>query len=190
MARLLAMLWIVLYTAGLTEAQKANRRSEILSDMHEQLAFTQAQSYGPASISMSIASRTARGMVADILWRLEEGQDGEEVVKVGASPPLPWFTMGFVSAVIVTGCFASTQVAVLGDGRVLLAFLAAGGAGLLWLGLCLTTRQLLGPVCITAGTLCIAIGFWWTLFMPLLVVCLGISGLRRAQRIETILRGD
>lgn len=189
MVRRLAMLWVLLYTAGLTQAQKSRRRAEIQSEIHEQLAFALEEG-GSAAISGSIASRTARGMLADVLWRLEEGRDGEHVVRAGLDPPLPWFTMSFVAMIIVGGSVASTQVGVLGESRVLLAFLAAIGAGLLWLGLYLAKCRVLGPLCIGVGATCIALGLWWTVVVPLVAVCLGVAGLRRAQRLETLLRGD
>lgn len=189
MVRRLAMLWVLLYTAGLTQAQKTRRRAEIQSDMHEQ--FTFAVEHGDsAAIGGSIAKRTARGMLADVLWRIEEGRDGEQVVRAGFDPPLPWFTMWFVAAVIVGGCVASTQVGALGDTRVLLAFVGAAGAGMLWLGVYLATHRFLGPVYITAGTVCVALGLWWTVVVPLVAVCLGVSGLRRAQRLDGLLHGD
>lgn len=190
MVQRLAMLWVFLYTAGLTEAQRSDRRSEIRSDMHEQLGFALTQGQGSAAIAGSIVSRTARGMIADVLWRMEEGRDGEPLVRAGSDPPLPWFTMWFISAVIVVGCVASTQAEALGDARVMLAFLAATGAGVLWLGLWMATHRFLGPLCITTGTVCIALGLWWTALLPLVAACLGVSALRRAGRMESLLRQD
>ena len=90
MVRRVAMLWVLLYTAGLTPAQKVRRRSEIQSDMHEQLAFALVTGQNTGAIRGSVASRTVRGMLADVLWRIEEGRDGERVIQVGADPPLPW----------------------------------------------------------------------------------------------------
>lgn len=184
----LAMLWVMVYTAGLTRAQKSTRRDEIQSDMHEQLAFALAQGQG-STIASSVASRTVRGVLADVRWRLEEGRDGEEAVRAGLDPPLPWCTMWFLSAVIIGGCVASTQVETLGDARVLLASFAAGGAGLFRLGLYLATHRLFGPLCITAGAAAIALGLWWTGVAPFVAVGLGISGLRRAGRLDALLNG-
>lgn len=187
MVRLLTMLWVLLYTTGLTRDQKTGRRAEIASDMHEQFAFALEQGEGAIAINGSIASRTVRGMLADVLWRLEEGRDGEGAVRAGGDPPLPWFTMWFVGAVIVAGCVASTQVATLGDTRALWVFAAAGGAGLLWLGLYLATHTAWGPLCIAVGTVCIAAGLWWTVVVPVAAASFGIAGLRRAQRLATLL---
>ncbi len=183
----LAMLWVLLYTTGLTPGQKSRRRFEIASDMHEQRTFAMTAVHGSRGVSSAVASRTVRGMLADILWRLEAGRDGESQVRLGVDPPLPWFTMWFVSAVIVAGGVASTQVAMLGDVRVMLAFLAALGAGLLWLGLHLATHRFFGPLCIATGSIAIAGGLWWTLAGPVVAVGFGISGLRRAQRLEAAL---
>lgn len=188
MAHRATLLWVLLYTAGLTDAQKTRRRGEIESDMHDHAAFFAQQGVGSAAISRSIASRTMRGVIADILWRFEAGREGEDVVRNGGNPPLPWLTMWFVGAIIVAGALASTQAAWLGDARVLLAFLGAFSAGLLWLGLAVTGRHFLGPLCITGGALGIACGFWWTLAVPFLAVAVGIGGLRRAARLEALLR--
>ena len=190
MIRRLAMLWVYLYTAGLTQDQKARRRTEIQSDMYEQQAFATGVSGGSVALGRSFGSRMARGMMADLLWRLEEGRDGEQVVRAGGDPPLPWFTMWFVAAVIVAGCAASTQVEALGDTRVLWAVFAASGAGISWLGLYLATHRLAGPACIAIGAACVALGLWWTVVVPLAAVCLGVSGLRRAQRLDALLHGD
>lgn len=187
MMRKIAMAWVFLYTAGLTGPQKVRRRDEIQSDMHEQLAFALEHGDGSAAISGSFASRTARGMLADVLWRLEEGRTGESVVHSGGEPPLPWFTMWFVSAIIVAAGIASTQVEVFGSGRVMLAFLAASGAGILWLGIYLVTHRVIGPVCIAAGTLGIVCGLWWTAIVPVAAVLAGVSALCRAHRLELIL---
>jgi hypothetical protein len=184
------MLWVLLYTAGLTPSQKASRRAEIQSDMHEEFAFGFETRQKSLAIYTSIASRSARGLVADVLWRLEEGRDGERVVQLASDPPLPWFTMWFVSAVIVAGCVASTQAEALGDTRVMLAAFAAIGAGILWLGLYLATHRFLGPVCIAGGTACIALGLWWTRAVPFVAIGFGIAGLRRAQRLETLIEGS
>jgi drug/metabolite transporter (DMT)-like permease len=187
MIRRLALAWVLLYTAGLTEPQKQRRRLEIESDMHEEFAFAVAQGDGAAAFSGSVANRTLRGMLADVLWRLEAGRSGEQAIRAGAEPPLPWFTMWFVVALIVAGCVAATQVGNIVDGRVTLAFVAAAGAGLLWLGLYLTRRRVLGPAFIVVGTLLIVGGTWWTLVVPIAAGLAGVFGVRRAHRLECLL---
>ncbi|MEX1102663.1 MAG: hypothetical protein WED87_00330, partial [Dehalococcoidia bacterium] len=103
MIRRLNAFWIRLYTAGLTDAQKTSRRDEVSSDVHEQIAFFRGIGQSEAVINRGVASRTVRGILADVLWRLDAGREGEVVVRHGGNPPLPWFTMLFVGAVIVGG---------------------------------------------------------------------------------------
>lgn len=186
----IAMAWVFCYTAGLTVPQKDRRRGEVASDMHEELAFSLEHAGAAAAISGSIASRAMKGVLADILWRLEAGRSGESAIRAGEDPPLPWFTMLFVSAVIVAACIGSTQVGVFGSGRVMLAFGGAIGAGLLSLGIYLATHRILGPLCIAGGTLGIALGFWWTVLVPVAAVLAGISALRRAHRLELLLENS
>lgn len=186
----LALAWVFLYTAGLTDGQKYRRRTEVQCDMYEQHDFAATQGSGNPAVAASMASRMARGVGADILWRLEAGREGEEAARGGSQPPLPWFTMWFVSIVIVAAGVASTQAELLGSGRMMLAFLAGGGAGLLWLGLWLAAHRIAGPICIGIGSLFIVAGLWWTIVGPLAAVLAGICALRRAHRIELILARD
>ncbi|HEX6030570.1 MAG TPA: hypothetical protein VFY90_03995 [Tepidiformaceae bacterium] len=185
----LNQLWVLLYTAGLTDEQKVRRRDEVRSDMDDQIQWFRGQGQPAAAINRSIASRTARGVVADALWRLEAGRDGESVVLRGGNPPLPWVTMLFVGATIVWGGLASAQVQWIGDGRAILGVLSAFGAGLIWLGLYLVSHRFLGPLLLALGAAVVAWCLWWTLLAPVVAVCVAVSGVRRAQRIEALLDG-
>lgn len=182
--------WVLLYTAGLTDAQKFRRRTEVECDMYEQQAFDLERGASGPAIAVTIASRMARGAAADVLWRMEAGRAGEASARGGGNPPLPWFTMWFVSLVIIAAGVATTQAEFLGSGRLMLAILAGAGAGMLWLGLYLATHRIAGPLCIGMGSLGIILGFWWTVFVPVAAVLAGICALRRARRIELLLDGN
>jgi hypothetical protein len=185
--RHLNTLWVGVYTAGLTDAQKARRRGEVRSDVHEQMAFFRAEGQSDAAINRGIASRTIRGVLADVAWRLDAGREGEIVVRHGGSPPLPWLTMLFVASVIVAGCLSSTQVEWLGDTRATLGILSAFGAGVLWLGLYLASHRFAGPLLVAVGTATIAWCLWWTIVAPVVAVGVGVAGVRRAQRLEALI---
>ncbi|OAI44580.1 hypothetical protein AYO38_00365 [bacterium SCGC AG-212-C10] len=179
-------IWVLLYTAGLTDDQKAGRRAEIKSDVYEQIAYFAGAGRGSLSIGRGIASRMTRGIRSDILWRLEAGREAESVVREGGNPPLPWLTMVFLTLVLVGGSFAPVQPYWTSDAVMLLAIAAALGAGLFWLGLYLVSHHFFGPLFIAMGTIMIAWGLWWTLVVPVIAVVAGVSGVRRAQRLERL----
>jgi hypothetical protein len=187
LARWLNELWTLLYAAGLTDAQKAARRAEVRSDVHDQIAYFRDAGQGDAAINFGVGSRTVRGVWADILWRMEAGREGETLVRYGVSPPLPWFSMLFMTGVIVAGCLSTIHLGWMSDGHVALTMMSAVGAGAVWLGLYLASHRFLGPLLIAAGTIVVAWSLWWTIVVPVLAVAVGVAGVRRAQRIEALL---
>lgn len=186
--RWLNWLWVLLYTAGLTDHQKATRRLEIKSDMHEHRTVANASSVGTWALEREVASRLFRGLTSDIAWRMEAGRDAEAIVAEGGDPPMPWLTSWFLSAVLVFGVISSAQPTWWGnDTTMTLALVAIVGAGITWLGLYLVRRRFVGPFFIALGAVIIAWTLWWTLIAPLAAVVAAIAGFRRAQRLERIL---
>lgn len=186
--RWLNWLWVLLYTAGLTDHQKATRRLEIKSDMHEHRTVANASSVGTWALEREVASRLFRGLASDIAWRMEAGRDAEAIVAEGGDPPMPWLTSWFLSAVLVFGVISSAQPTWWGnDTTITLALVAIVGAGITWLGLYLVRRRFVGPFFIALGAVIIAWTLWWTLIAPLAAVVAAIAGFRRAQRLERIL---
>jgi hypothetical protein len=59
--------WVRLYTAGLPETVRDQRRSEIASDVFEQYAATGRS----RRVRRAVAGRTVRGAVDDLVWRRE-----------------------------------------------------------------------------------------------------------------------
>ncbi len=185
--RWLNWIWVLLYTAGLTERQKADRRLEIKSDMHEHRAFAHASGGGAWALEREVASRLFRGLAGDIVWRLEAGRDAEAVVLEGGDPPMPWLTSWFLSAVLVFGAVSSALPTWWGNETTMtLALVALLGAGSTWFGLYLVQRRFLGPFLIGLGAVIIAWSLWWTFLAPIAAVAIAITGLRRAQRLERI----
>lgn len=186
--RWLNWLWVLLYTAGLTERQKAERRLEIRSDMYEHRAFADKAGTGTLSFEREVASRLVRGLAGDIEWRMEAGRDAEMVVADGGDPPMPWLTSWFLGAVVVFGAVSSAQPAWWGnDTTMTFAMVAIIGAGSSWFGLYLVRRRFLGPVLIAFGAVIIAWSLWWTWLGPIGAVTVAVAGLRRAQRLERML---
>ncbi len=182
-------LWVLLYTAGLTERQKADRRLEIKSDMHEHRAFAHASGGGALSLEREVASRLFRGLWGDIVWRLQAGRDAEAIILEGGDPPMPWLTSWFLAAVVVFGAISSALPTTWwgNDTTNPLALAAVPGAGFTWFGLYLVQRRFLGPFFIALGAIIIAWTLWWTFLAPIAAVAAAVAGLRRAQRLERML---
>lgn len=186
--RWLNWLWVLLYTAGLTERQKSDRRLEIKSDMHEHRLFANAEGVGSLTFEREVASRLVRGLAGDIAWRMEAGRDAERVIIEGGDPPMPWLTSVFLAAVVVFGAINSVQPTWWGsDLTMTLAMVAIVGAGCSWFGLYLARRRFLGPFFIAGGAVIIAWTLWWTLVGPIGAVAVAVEGLRRAQRLERMM---
>jgi hypothetical protein len=182
--RWLNWIWVLLYTAGLTERQKADRRQEIKSDMYEHRAFAHATGCGAWALEREVASRLFRGLAGDIVWRLEAGRDAEAVVLEGGDPPMPWLTSWFLSAVLVFGAVSTILPA--NETTVTLALVALLGAGSTWFGLYLVQRRFLGPFLIALGAVIISWALWWTFLAPIAAVAVAVAGFRRAQRLERL----
>ncbi|MGE3074296.1 MAG: hypothetical protein AB7N24_13685 [Dehalococcoidia bacterium] len=181
-------LWVLAYTTGLPETQKRDRRDLIQSDMYEEAAFAAQSGTATLAQQRQVASRMLRGVAGDIAWRWEAGREAERVVRDGMSPPMPWLSSIFLSAIIAFGAVATTQVAWWGDSRVSLAIIGMFGAAMAWLGLYLSRHSHLGPLLVAAGSACIAWSLWWTLIVPVLAVAVSIVGVERAHRLERLAR--
>ncbi len=57
------------YTRGLAPAVAERRIEEIDADLHDQVAHERAAGAGDLRIALAIASRTIRGVAADLAWR-------------------------------------------------------------------------------------------------------------------------
>ncbi len=62
--------WVERYTATAPEPDGADRRAEVHSDLHEQLAAADRSGVALRRAAMAIGGRTLRGVPADIAWRL------------------------------------------------------------------------------------------------------------------------
>lgn len=189
-ARRLNLLWIACYTAGLSQKRRNDREAEVKSDMYEEVTYGLATGVGNWSLGREIGTRTMRGAIGDVLWRLESGREAEAGVRHGASLPLPWLTSVFLGGVVVLGAVMATRVLGTDDARTTLGILGILGAASMWLGLYLVTHRIVGPLLIGTGTIVIAWSLWWTLIAPVAVLISGVSGIRRAYRIERLLHLD
>jgi hypothetical protein len=70
----LVLRWVALYTRGLPDDTRQNRRDEIHDDLWSQLQDAAESSRGTRSVSGEILARLLLGVPADIGWRLEQSQ--------------------------------------------------------------------------------------------------------------------
>lgn len=70
-AAALALLWVQVYTAGLPQPKRESRLEEITSDLWEHHSDRASEGANPAAIGLESLGRTARGVVADLFWRLQ-----------------------------------------------------------------------------------------------------------------------
>jgi hypothetical protein len=68
-ASLLVARWVLFYTRRLPAAVGQRRVDEIAADLHDHIAHERASGTSDSRIALSILSRMARGMPADISWR-------------------------------------------------------------------------------------------------------------------------
>ncbi len=71
----LVRIWARFYTIGLQSDVRRRRRAEIESDVWESLHDLEE---APATTGIHIVARLARGVPADVWWRLEYGRKGEQ----------------------------------------------------------------------------------------------------------------
>ncbi len=186
----LNLIWITLYTVGLSAARRTARREEVSSDMHDEVEYGLATGEGAWALQREIASRTVRGAIGDILWRIETGREEEMAVVHGESPPLPWLSTLFLGGVITLGALSTIDFFGVTDLQNMTALAAIIGAALTMLGLYLVTHRWAGPLFIGFGTASIAWSLWWTFVAPIAAVLVAVAGVRRAHRIERLLDLD
>jgi hypothetical protein len=123
--------WVRLYTAGLPEQLRRERRDEIASDVFEQ--------YADGAGRRAVVGRTVRGAVDDLIWRREVARGMKSTTSVRAALTQAWwapfaalvllFDIGFAGAVLADD--ASTM-----PGRVV------------------------GPALVLLAAACLAVGLW------------------------------
>ena len=73
----LAAWWVRSYTRTAPEPEGADRRAEVLADMHDELLDSKDRRLPSGLASRSILGRALRGVPADLVWRLQlERQPG------------------------------------------------------------------------------------------------------------------
>lgn len=93
--------WVQFYTQGLPAPIAQRRVEEIAADTHDQTALERAHGKSDRHIGLSILSRMARGVIADLSWRRQIRPLKGDLVK----PNVPILALGgaFGVAVIVFG---------------------------------------------------------------------------------------
>lgn len=61
--------WVRFYTRNLPSSTARRRTGEIDADLHDHIAHERACGTGERRIALSVLSRAARGLAADVSWR-------------------------------------------------------------------------------------------------------------------------
>jgi hypothetical protein len=77
--------WVRRYTRGVEAAVALRRREEIRADIYEHVASERAAGTPERRIARAVASRAARGVVSDLLWRRRQPK-GESMRRPLARP--------------------------------------------------------------------------------------------------------
>lgn len=67
--------WVKFYTAAMPTPVAAERREELLADVHEQVDDAFAAGVRPSRLSRLLVGRMLRGAVADVAWRAQVEAD-------------------------------------------------------------------------------------------------------------------
>jgi hypothetical protein len=106
----LAQWWVAAYTATAPEAARQDRRAELAADLADQ---ERAAGRPDAALSRRIAGRAARGVTADLMWRLAvECVPGRGAWHLAH----PATVLGAVTAVLVPLNLVDDRLGVLGNG--------------------------------------------------------------------------
>jgi hypothetical protein len=192
------LVWARLYTSGMPEELRRARLDELASDLWEHCDCASSAGNRRAAIQLEVASRTARGLGADLAWRA-----ANRVGLVGAAlRAAGWagFALSTASLLFFTGSSGAPVLGVYavtdwepGDARQFARVTAAIFVALaVGLGL-LRARPLVGTGLIAAagGGLALYVTCLWALFVPLALAATAGAGViarrqRRAARREPV----
>lgn len=186
--------WVERYTAGVPDAAREERRSEIASDLWEQRA---ASGPGPGT-ELAVLSRWARGIPADLSWRRSR-RGGRRLPSGRAALRVAAWSLAALAYLFLVGVHGYNATALVGFdfyggdwapgdvveyarwSALLLAFLLAGGA-------LLRPRPRLAVALLAAATLGACVAFWWAspIYGPTgVAVVAGAVALARRQRVSS-----
>jgi hypothetical protein len=144
----LVVRWVRLYTRRLSEPIAERRAEEISADLYDHVAFERARGTADRAIALSVLSRMARGVPADVAWR-------HNVHSVKGDPMRPF--VGLLLAAIGIAVLALVLDSPI---LVLVSVGAIGVATLGWFVLSVKTAQqgdfVVPYVAILAGALAVA----------------------------------
>lgn len=112
--------WVKFYTQGLPSPVAERRLEEIGADIHDHTALERDQGTNDRHIALSIVSRMARGLIADLSWRRQIRPLKGDLVK----PNVPILALG-VALGVAAIVFGEADDA---PGLVLFGLLIVGGA--------------------------------------------------------------
>ena len=86
---LVVLWWVNFYTRFVPVKVAQERREELLSDIHEQLADGKRRGLSLVSINRAIASRALRGLIADLIWSTKQHQREDKKMSTQQAAPEP-----------------------------------------------------------------------------------------------------
>lgn len=102
--------WVAAYTLGLTQDVRRARRAEIASDLWEQQHDATGSGSNPVAVGLQIASRTLRGLPADVLWRINV--EGPQMnIRIPVERVMGAMLVAMVVLVMITGAVSGIDTA-------------------------------------------------------------------------------
>ena len=96
--------WARLYTLAAPGDERAARRAEILSDLHDQIAESHEEGIGPTKTAVHMLARMVMGMLDDVMWAGRQGsaalnerlKQGSDAIGVARPSPLAISSLGML----------------------------------------------------------------------------------------------
>ncbi len=169
----MARSWVGMYTLGLPEELRAARCLEIESDIWEQRQLAAMRDEAPLATALEMMARMLFGVISDITWRVQVGLSAypERRTNMNDSATMRGLFLGAMLVAIAPAGFGIGVLAGAGEGfdgaeRAMFGLLQIAAAIAMVGGLFLsTTNPRLGIGLVALGAICMAVLWYWLLFL-------------------------
>jgi hypothetical protein len=160
--------WCDWYTRGLPAQVAADRRDELLSDLHEESSDTATDAASRRALARSVGTRAVLGAAADLSWRADQLRQAPPTARRPARSPLPASDRRLLLASFVIGslaawatAFSAAKVTVYSNFSAPNSdLLLAATSGFMLLGLIFLARPRMRVAGAVALALC-TLAAWW-----------------------------
>ena len=193
--------WVRIYTAGLPPGLRDSRREEIDSDLWEQAQEAEMKLTDGPPLATHLLLRWLLGLPDDLLWRVAHIRARDVNTKEGAMVQTrDYKTMtvvaGLIAAFALGALIVNTVIGEIGYYRqadvafyihqsVMGLFYGPAGlaaiAGGFWI---MRKAPMFGALLVTAGSVAIAILFFWLIIPEFIAAGISYYAIRRARRIQ------